>query len=128
MAKRHKNSEPSQRQRRVNELIRHALAEIFLRTDITDADLEGVTVTVTEVQASPDLRNARVYVLPLGGANQEAVIMALRRHGKFLRGELTRHVTLKYTPELAFELDTTFDQSDRVDTLLRSDRVSRDLS
>ena len=127
MTKRSKHREPSQRQRRVNELLRHAMAEIFLRTDISDPDLAGVTVTTTEVQASPDLKNARVYVVPLGGVDQDKVLAALKRSSKFLRGELARRVTLKYTPALTFELDTTFDQSDRVDALLRSAKVSQDI-
>ena len=119
--------QPSQRQRRVNELVRHALAEVMLRDEIRDDDLKGVSITVTEVEVSPDLRNARVYVVPLGGANQEAVLAALRRHARFLRGELARRVTLKYMPALSFELDTKFDTSDRVDALLRSEKVARDL-
>ena len=119
--------QPSQRQRRVNELLRHALAEVMLRDEIRDDDLKGVSITVTEVEVSPDLRNARVYVVPLGGANQEAVLAALRRHAKFLRGELAQRVTLKYMPALSFELDTKFDTSDRVDALLRSEKVARDL-
>lgn len=100
---------------------------MLLRGDIRDPDLEGVTITVTEVQVSPDLRNARVYVVPLGGLNQDRVLEALRRHQKFLRGEVAHRVKLKFMPALAFELDTTFDQSDRLDALLRSDKVARDL-
>ena len=118
--------QPSQRQRRVNELLRHALAEMMLRDEIRDDDLKGVSITVTEVEVSPDLRNARVYVVPLGGDNQEAVLEALRRHARFLRGELARRVTLKYSPALSFELDTKFDTSDRVEALLRSEKVARD--
>ena len=119
--------QPSQRQRRVNELLRHALAEMMLRDEIRDDDLKGVSITVTEVEVSPDLRNARVYMVPLGGDNQEAVLEALRRHARFLRGELARRVTLKFSPALSFELDTKFDTSDRVDALLRSEKVARDL-
>ncbi len=103
------------------------MSEIFLRVDIADADLAGVTITVTEVEASPDLRNARVYVVPLGGSNQDTVVTALNRHQKFLRGELGHKVTLKFVPALTFSLDTTFDKSDRVDKLLRSDKVAQDL-
>lgn len=127
MSRRSKSREPSQRQRRVNELLRHAMAEIFARGDISDDDLAGAVVTVTEVQASPDLKNARIFLVPLGGDNQEGVLAAVRRHGKYLRGELSRRVELKYTPELTFELDSTFDHSDRVDALLRSGKVARDL-
>lgn len=125
--KKRSSKEPSQRQRRVNELLRHAMAEIFMRGDISDDDLAGVVVTVTEVQSSPDLKNARVYLVPLGGAKQEAVLAAVRRHARFLRGELARRVELKFVPQLSFELDTTFDHSDRVDALLRSGKVARDL-
>lgn len=103
------------------------MAEIFLRTDISDPDLAGVTVTVTEVQVSPDLKNAGVFVVPLGGANQDKVLAALNRNRKFLRGEISRRVSLKFTPALTFELDTTFDRSDRVDALLRSGKVTQDL-
>ncbi len=127
MTKGRNRSDPSQRQRRVNEVLRHAMAEIFLRTEISDPDLAGVTVTVTEVQVSPDLKNASVFVVPLGGAKQDQVLTALRRNQKFLRGEIARRVSLKFTPALAFELDTTFDQSDRVDALLRSGKVTQDL-
>lgn len=98
-----------------------------MRGDISDDDLRGAVITITEVQASPDLKNARIYLVPLGGANQEAVLAAVRRHGRFLRGELAHRVELKYVPELTFELDTTFDHSDRVDALLRSGKVARDL-
>ncbi len=127
MARTRPGKQPSQRQRRVNELVRHAMAEILLRDEIRDDDLKGASITVTEVEVSPDLRNARLYVVPLGGANQEAVLAALRRNARFLRGELSRRVTLKYSPALSFELDTKFDTSDRVDALLRSDKVARDL-
>jgi ribosome-binding factor A len=126
MAKR-SPKEPSQRQRRVNELLRHAMADIFMRGDLSDDDLRGAVITVTEVQASPDLKNARVFLVPLGGEKQETILAAVRRHGRFLRGELAHRVELKYVPELTFELDSTFDHSDRVDALLRSGKVARDL-
>lgn len=103
------------------------MSDIFLRVDITDEALAGVTITATEVEASPDLRNARVYVVPLGGSNQENIVDALNRHQKFLRGELARKVELKYTPALTFALDTTFDKSGRVDEILRSRKVTQDL-
>lgn len=118
---------PTQRQLRVSESLRHALSEVFLRSDIADADLTGVTLTVSEVRASPDLKNATVYVLPLGGDNQEKVLAALKRHKRFIRGEVTRRVELRHTPELVFELDLTFDQSGRMDALLRSPVVARDI-
>jgi ribosome-binding factor A len=127
MSKHHARNQPSQRQRQVNELLRHALAEIFLRYEIADDDLAGVAITVTEVRTTPDLKNARVYIVPLGGANQDKVLAALERNTRFLRGELARRVELKFSPALSFALDTTFDQSDRVEALLRSERVARDL-
>lgn len=127
MAKGRNRNDPSQRQRRVGELLRHVMAEIFLRTDISDPDLAGVTVTVTEVQVSPDMKNASVFVVPLSGTNQEKVLVALGRNAKFLRGEVARRISLKFTPALSFELDTTFDQSDRVNALLHSGKVAQDL-
>lgn len=118
---------PSQRQLRVSESLRKALSEVFLRTDITDRDLLGVTLTVSEVRASPDLANATVYVLPLGGSNQVKVVEALNRHKRFVRGEVARLVNLRHMPEFSFELDLTFDQSGHMDALLRSPGVARDI-
>lgn len=118
---------PSQRQLRVSESLRKVLSEVFLRTDITDRDLLGVTLTVSEVRASPDLANATVYVLPLGGDNQVKVVEALNRHKRFLRGEVARLVNLRHMPEFIFELDLTFDQSGHMDALLRSPGVARDI-
>ena len=118
---------PTQRQLRVSESLRKALSEVFLRTDIADRDLLGVTLTVSEVRASPDLKNATAYVLPLGGDNQEKVVAALERHKRFVRGEVARLVNLRHMPEFTFELDLTFDQSVRMDTLLRSAGVARDI-
>ncbi len=118
---------PTQRQLRVSESLRKALSDIFLRSDIADADLMAVTLTVSEVRASPDLKNATVYVLPLGGDNQDKVLAALKRHRRFIRGEVTRRVDLRHTPELVFELDMTFEQSGHMDALLRSPEVARDI-
>ena len=118
---------PSQRQLRIGEVLRHALADIFLREDIDDPELSGVALTVTEVSVSPDAKNATAYVLPLGGLDQDAVLAALSRHRKFVRGQTARRVSLKYTPELTFELDRSFDQSARIDAVLRSEEVARDL-
>ena len=172
---------PSQRQLRVGEVIRHALAEIlargevrdpdleglvvtvpevrlspdlkvatvyvmplggahqdkvvaalsrhvrFLRGEVRDPDLEGLVVTVPEVRLSPDLKIATVYVMPLGGAREDKVVAALSRHVRFLRGEVARRVALRFMPELRFRLDTTFAESDRIEQLLRSPQVARDL-
>lgn len=127
MSKGHTKRGPSQRQLRVGEALRKALCEVFLRNEIADPDLASAMVTVSEVRASPDLKNATVYVLPLGGDNQDKVVAALKRHKKFVRGEVARRVTLRHMPELIFELDATFDQSSHMDTLLRSPRVAQDI-
>jgi ribosome-binding factor A len=127
MSKAHSSRGPSQRQSRVGEMLRHALSEVFLRTEISDLDLKGAVLTVTEVRVSPDLKNATVYLLPLGGKNQDAVLAALNRHTKFVRGELARRVELRYMPEIVFELDKTFDESGHLEELLRSPSVARDL-
>lgn len=118
---------PTQRQLRVSESLRKALSEVFLRTDITDPDLMGVTLTVSEVRTSPDLANATAYVLPLGGDNQKKVVAALERHKRFVRGEVSRLVNLRHMPQFTFEIDETFDQSGRLDALLRSPAVARDI-
>ena len=119
--------ERSQRQLRVGELVRHALSEFLLRDAVADDALTGIAITVSEVRASPDLRNVTAFVLPLGGNNEVAVIDALNRHTKFIRGQITGKVDLKYMPEISFEADTTFAQSDHIDALLRSPKVARDL-
>jgi ribosome-binding factor A len=118
---------PSVRQLRVGEMIRHAMADILARGELEDDDLRGKHITVTEVKLSPDLRHATVYALPFGGDEGGTVIKALGRHARFLRGELSRRVELKYMPDLTFRLDESFDEADRIDALLRSPAVSRDL-
>ncbi len=118
---------PSQRQLRVGELIRRTLSEVLARGDLHDPDLSGVSVTVGEVQPSPDLRQARVNVLPLGGQEVEKVIEALNRNKGELRREITRSMTLKFSPELKFVADTTFDQMDETRRLLGEARVRRDV-
>jgi ribosome-binding factor A len=118
---------PSQRQLRVAENLRHELSQIFTRIDIRDEDLLDVIITVSEIRTSPDMRQATVYVMPLGGKNKDIVVEALSRHRKFLRGELSRKVTLKYMPELHFRLDETFDESGRISDVLNSKKVSQDL-
>lgn len=118
---------PSQRQLRVGEMLRHALAEILQRGDIADPLLETTVVTVPEVRVSPDLRHAIIYVMPLGGQNAGDVVAALERNRRFLRGALAHKVTLKYMPDLKFEIDRSFEAGDRIDALLRSPEVARDL-
>ncbi len=119
---------PSQRQLRVGELIRHALAEVFSRGEINDPDLDGVTVTVVEVSVSPDLKNAVAFVVPLGGANADTMVAALERCRKFIRGQVGKRVALKHMPNLTFELDTSFDYSETVDRLLSTPHVAQDLN
>jgi ribosome-binding factor A len=118
---------PSQRQLRAGELIRHALVEILREEDIADADLEGVSVTVSEVRMSPDLRHAVCFVEPLGGQHAPEVIAALNRHSKFLRGRLGRSIELKFTPDLKFIHDESFDEATRMSRLFDDPRVRRDL-
>jgi ribosome-binding factor A len=108
-------------------MLRHALSDILRERDIRDPDLEGVSVTVTQVKPSPDMRHATVFVQPLGGANAEAIVEALNRHRGFLRGELGHAIELKFTPELRFVEDTSFAEAQRIERILHSERVARDL-
>ena len=117
----------SQRQLRVGEALRHALVRIVERGHFRDPDLQDVSVTVTEVQVSPDLHNATAFVLPLGGANQEAIIAALRRAIPYLRGQLAHEVDLRAVPILSIAADTSFDYATHIDSLLRKSEVVRDL-
>jgi ribosome-binding factor A len=120
-------SAPSQRQLKVGELIRHVLAEIFARGEIVDEVLSQYTLTVPEVRMAPDLKLATAYVMPLGGAGAEDVIAHLDKHRRFLRGEVAKRVSLKFMPELRFKIDTSFESSRRIDELLASPKVARDL-
>ncbi|MCB1500163.1 MAG: 30S ribosome-binding factor RbfA [Bauldia sp.] len=118
----------SQRQLRVGELVRHALAEILQRGEVHDPALEGMVVTVPEVRMSPDLRLATAYVMPLGGKGVDEALAALDRNRKFIRGEVAQRVNLRYAPDLRFRLDTSFEEGERVDALLRSPEVRRDIA
>jgi ribosome-binding factor A len=108
-------------------MLRHALSDIFSRGEIRDPDLETASVTVTQVKPSADMRHAVVFCEPLGGKNAGKVIGALNRHRGFIRGLLGRSITLKFTPELHFEEDTSFAEAEKIETLLKSARVQRDL-
>ncbi|HET6971006.1 MAG TPA: 30S ribosome-binding factor RbfA [Phenylobacterium sp.] len=119
---------PTQRQLRAGELVRHALVEILREEDITDAALASVSVTVTEVRVSPDLRHAVVFVEPLGGVHAPEVVDALNRHSKFLRGRLGRSIELRFTPDLKFLHDESFDEAARMTRLFDDPRVRRDLT
>jgi ribosome-binding factor A len=118
---------PTQRQQRVAELVRHALAEVLARGDIQDDVITRHVITVPEVRMSPDLKLATAYVMPLGGKDEDAVLAALERHRKVLRQEVARRVNLKFAPELRFRRDDSFDEAARIDALLRSERVQRDI-
>ncbi|HEU0063302.1 MAG TPA: 30S ribosome-binding factor RbfA [Hyphomicrobiaceae bacterium] len=129
MPKRHsgKTTGPSQRQLRVGELVRHALAELLTRGEIHDAVLASHVLTIPEVRMSPDLRLATVFVMPLGGKDVEAVLAALESNKRYIRGEIARAVNLKFAPDVRFRADETFDESLRIDRLLASDKVRQDL-
>ncbi len=127
MKKDHKPTGPSQRMLRVGELVRHALAAMFARGEIEDESLRGAVVTVPEVRMTPDLKLANAYVMPLGGAHAEEIVEALNRHRKFIRGRIAPQIDLKYAPEIRFFVDDTFEEAGRIDALLRSERVRRDL-
>jgi len=120
-------SGPSQRQLRVGEVLRHVLSEILSRGDVRDPDLEGISVTVTQVKPSADLRHAVVFCEPLGGKNANRVIEALNRHRGYIRGVLGHAVRLRFTPELRFAEDSSFAEAEKIETLLKSARVQRDL-
>ena len=117
----------SQRQLRVGEMLRHALSEILTRGDVRDPELEGVSVTITQVKPSPDMRHATVFCEPLGGKNVGPVIAALNKHRGFIRGEMGKTITMKVTPDLRFIEDTSFAEAEKIETILKSDRVARDL-
>ena len=131
MSRRHASSTttgPTQRQMRVGEMLRHALSDILRRGDIRDADLAGVSVTVTQVKPSADMRHATAFVEPLGGKNGAQVVAALNRHARYLRGEMGHMITLKFTPDLRFVEDTSFAEAEKIEGILKSERVRRDLA
>jgi ribosome-binding factor A len=118
---------PSQRQLRAGELVRHALAEILARGEVHDPVIAGHLITVPEVRMSPDLRQATIYVMPLGGRDEKEVLAALDRNRRYLRGEIARRVNLKFAPDIRFRLDERFDEAERIEKLLRTPAVRRDL-
>ena len=120
-------SGPSQRQLRVGELMRHALSEVLSRGEIHDPVLQQHVVTVPEVRMSPDLKIATCFVMPLGGKDQQEVIQALARNKRYLRGELAHRTNLKFAPDLRFRIDESFEEGSRIDRLLESDVVRRDV-
>lgn len=112
---------------RVGELVRHALAGLFARGEIEDEILAAKVITVPEVRMSPDLKLASAYVMPLGGEGAAEVVEALNRHHRFIRGRLAPELDLKYAPEIRFFVDETFEEFGKIDALLKSERVQRDL-
>jgi ribosome-binding factor A len=124
---RESSTAPSQRALRAGELIRHAVAEIFSRGEVHDPVLEAHLITVPEVRMTPDLRLATVYVMPLGGQDATAVLEALDRNKRYLRGEVAHRVNLKFAPDIRFRIDERFDEAERIERLLRSPQVRRDL-
>jgi ribosome-binding factor A len=117
----------SQRALRAGELVRHALAEILARGEVHDPVIEAHLITVPEVRMSPDLRLATVYIMPLGGQDAAAVLAALDRNKRYLRGEVAHRVNLKFAPDIRFLMDERFQEAERIERLLRSPQVRRDL-
>lgn len=117
----------SQRQLRVGEELRHVLASLLARGELRDPHLTDVSLTVTEVRVSPDLKSATAFVVPLGGGEQEAVIGALNHAAGFLRSQLGHEIQLRYTPRLSFQADTSFDEAARINALLHHPRVMQDV-
>jgi ribosome-binding factor A len=112
---------------RMGELVRHALAEMFSRGDVHDPVLETHVITIPEVAMTPDLRHATAYVMPLGGKDERAVLDALNRNKKYMRGVVAKKIQAKFTPDLHFRLDERFDRADEIDRLLKQPEVQRDL-
>jgi ribosome-binding factor A len=118
----------SQRQLRVGELVRHAMAELLIRGDVHDPVIEGHLITVPEVRMTADLRLATIYIMPLAGRDADAVIAAFERNKKYMRGEIAHAINLKFAPDIRFQIDDRFAEAERIDKLLRSPEVKRDLS
>lgn len=118
---------PSQRQLRAGELIRHALTDILSREEFADPALHGKSITITEVRISPDLKNATAFAAPLGGEDMGKTIEALNRAAGFMRGRLSREIEMRHTPNLRFIADDSYDEARRIEELLSSERVRRDL-
>lgn len=118
---------PSQRQLRVGELVRHAMAEMLTRGEIHDPVVEKHLITIPEVRMTGDLRLATIYVMPLGGRDANEVVEALNRNKKFLRAEIAHRINLKFAPEIRFRIDERFDEAERIEKLLRTPEVRRDL-
>jgi ribosome-binding factor A len=131
LSKRRFNSDkgPSQRQLRAGELIRHALVDVLAREEFADPDLTGISITVSEVRMSPDLKHASCFVAPLGGdfEAQKKVAEALNRASSFLRGRIGKEIDMKFTPRLRFLVDESYEEAGKIGDLLASPEVARDL-
>lgn len=122
------SSAPSQRQLRVGEQVRHALAQTLQRGEVRDPAVEGLVISISEVRMSPDLRIATAYVSPLTAADKQVVVDALNRNSRYIRGRVTPALRqLKYMPEIRFRLDTSYENFEKIDRILRSPEVARDL-
>jgi ribosome-binding factor A len=117
----------SQRQLRVGELVRHALSDMLTRGNVHDPVIEKHMITIPEVRVTADLRLATIYVMPMGGRDAEEVVAAFERHRKYLRAEIAHRINLKFAPDIRFRIDDRFAEAERIDKLLRSPRVKRDL-
>ena len=127
--KSHRDATPggSQRQLRVGELVRHAIAEMLTRGDVHDPVIEGHLITVPEVRMTPDLRLATIYIMPLAGRDADKVLAAFEHNKKFLRGEIAQRINLKFAPDIRFRIDERFEEAERIEKLLHSPAVARDL-
>ena len=119
---------PSQRQLRVGEEIRAALAQIFMHGETHNPVLDSASITVSEVRISPDLKNATAYIMPLAGSNKTSVLAELKENAPRLRGLVSRHIILRTSPRISFVLDTSFEEANRINQLLNSERVKADIS
>jgi ribosome-binding factor A len=124
---RESGSIPTQRALRAGEVIRHAIAEILARGEVHDPVIQGHLITVPEVRMTADLKLATIYVMPLAGRDEKPVLAALERNKRYLRGEIARRVNLKFAPDIRFRLDERFDEAERIEKLLRTPQVQRDL-
>ena len=127
-SRRKKSGGPSLRLLRVGENVRHALSSIMTRGEIRDPDLAGKSVTISEVRVSGDLRNATVFVMPLGGDPELKVTKALNNNSAYIRGEMARMVEMRFIPQLKFKLDESFDEAENIERLLRDPRVAADVA
>ena len=129
--KHHRDQAPgggSQRQLRVGELVRHALADMLTRGDVHDPVIEAHMITIPEVRVTADLRLATIYLMPMGGRDAEEVVAAFERHKKYLRAEIAHRINLKFAPDIRFRVDDRFAEAERIERLLRSPDVKRDLN